>query len=102
MVLPSIVTPARAKALPDRLAPVFSVMLEYARILPVNAVPVPSVAALPTCQNTLPARPLLIMTTDELGAVTSVLAIWKTQTPVGSPRASSTSCPVNGADDVKQ
>ena len=35
------------------LAPVFSVMLVSARMSPTNAVVVPSVAELPTCQNTL-------------------------------------------------
>ena len=53
-LLVSIVTaPFRAKALPDTLAPVFRVMLVSARIFPANAVPVPRVAELPTCQNTL-------------------------------------------------
>src|SRR5690242_7276576 len=102
MLLLSSVTPARAHALPDKLAPVLSVMLEYARMFPVNTVPVPSVAPLPTCQNTLPARPPFPMTTDALGAVVSVLAIWKTHTPLEWPRPSTASCPVNDADDVKQ
>ena len=53
-VLVSIVTaPFRARALPDTLAPVFRVMLVSARIFPTNVVVVPSVAELPTCQNTL-------------------------------------------------
>lgn len=101
-MLLSIVTAWRAKALPCRLAAVFIVMLEYARIFPMKADPVPSVAPLPTCQNTFPGRPLLRITTDELVAVVSVLATWNTQIPLGLPRVSRTSCPVNSADDVKQ
>ena len=52
MVLVSIVTaPFRAKALPQlSVAPVFRVMLVSARMLPWNAVFVPSVAELPTTQ----------------------------------------------------
>ena len=51
----SVVTaPLRAKALPHSiLAPVFRVMLVSARMFPVNAVVVPRVAELPTCQKTL-------------------------------------------------
>ena len=48
-----ITAPVRAKALPDRLVLVVRVMLASARIFPANEVPVPSVAELPTCQNTL-------------------------------------------------
>jgi hypothetical protein len=103
IVLESIVTaPFRAKARPDKLALVFMVMLVSARILPRNVVVVSSVAELPTCQNTLQAFAPLIMTTDELGAVMSVLPIWKTKTALGSPCASSVRIPVKNADDVKQ
>ena len=53
-VLESIVTaPFRARDLPDKVALVLSVMLVSARIFPMNAVPVPIVAELPTCQKTL-------------------------------------------------
>ena len=53
-VLVSIVTaPFRAKALPDTLAPVVSVMLVSARIFPTNVLFVPRTAELPICQNTL-------------------------------------------------
>ena len=99
----SIVTaPFRARALPDILAPVFRVMLSRARILPRNAVPVPRVAELPTCQNTLQPEPLLIMTTDESLAVVSVVPIWKMKTAALLPPASSVNCPVNPADDERQ
>ena len=54
MVLVSIVTaPPDAKALPEMLAFVVSVMLASARMFPSNEVEVPRVAELPTCQNTL-------------------------------------------------
>lgn len=52
--LVSIVTaPVRAKALPDKVVLVVKVMLASARMSPTNAVAVPRVAELPTCQNAL-------------------------------------------------
>ena len=103
MVLVSIVTaPVCAKALPDRFAPVSKVMLAFASILPTNAVVVPSVAELPTCQNTLQLEAPLISSTDAALAVVSVLPIWKMKIPLGSPRPSSVSAPVNCADVSKQ
>ena len=55
-VLPFIVTaPSCANAAPFMLAPEFRVMLVKAIILPTNDVLVPSVAELPTAQNTLHA-----------------------------------------------
>jgi len=56
IVLVSIVTaPFLAKAAPVMVAPVSSVMLVNARIVPLNEVVVPRVAELPTCQKTLQA-----------------------------------------------
>ena len=53
MVFVSIVTaPVSAITLPDTLTLVVTVMLASARMFPANAVPVPSVAELPTCQKT--------------------------------------------------
>jgi hypothetical protein len=52
-------------------------MLVRARIFPANDVAVPSVAELPTCQNTLHSDPPLIITTDEALAVVKVLPILK-------------------------
>jgi len=85
MVLVSSVTAAvSAKALPQNVAPVSSVMLLDARIFPKKAVSVPSVAELPTCQNTpVPAPPLTTSTAEPL-AVVRVLPIWKTQNDRGS------------------
>ena len=78
----SIVTaPWSAMALPDTLAPAVRVMLATARIFPVNAVPVPRVAELPTAQKTSVSGLLPLLTTDELVAVVSVLPILKIQGP---------------------
>jgi hypothetical protein len=59
-------------------------MLVLARIFPSNAVAVPRVAELPTCQNMLgSAGPTNV--TAELDAVVRVLPIWKMKVPVGLP-----------------
>ena len=50
-----VTAPFSAKARPVMVAPVVRVMLVSAMMLPANAVVVPSVAELPTCQNTLQA-----------------------------------------------
>ena len=100
-----VTAPFRANALPSSIvAPVFIVMLVSARMCPSNAVPVPSVAELPTCQNTVHpvSVPPLIVTTDELLAVVSVLPIWKTNCAFGSPKSLRVSVPVNCADDAKK
>src|SRR6266446_8675686 len=74
----SVTAPVRAKTRPVTLAPVVTVSLIFARMLPSNAVFVPSVAELPTCQNTFPAVAPLARTTEDSLAVVSVLLIWKT------------------------
>jgi len=51
----SVTAPVRAKTRPVTLAPVVTVPLIFARMLPSKAVLVPSVAELPTCQNAFPA-----------------------------------------------
>ena len=83
---PSADTP-RAKTLPITVAPVLSEMSWAAIMVPTNAVVVPRVAELPTCQNTLQSGepPLLIGTTDAPEMVVSVLPVLKTQTALGSP-----------------
>ena len=53
VLLSSVTAPLRAKTRPLVVAAVVSVMLESARILPAKLLPVPKVAELPTCQNTL-------------------------------------------------
>ena len=70
------------------------VMLVLTSIVPTSAVPVPSVAELPTCQKTPQGPPLMIDTT-ELLAVVSVLPIWKMKTALGSPPPSSVRMPVS-------
>src|ERR1700692_106951 len=72
----NVTAPLIADALPHPIvAPVLRVMLVSARIFPENAVVVPRVAELPTCQKTfLSVRPLE-KTTAELLAVVSVLPI---------------------------
>ena len=104
-LLLSIVTaPFRARARPEMFAPVVSVMLESARMFPMKLVPVPSVAELPTCQNTLQLLPLpgLITTMDEPLAVVRELPILKMKSALGLPRALRVSVPVNWAEDEKQ
>src|SRR4051812_524037 len=81
---------------------VFMVMLVSARMFPPNVVPVPSVAELPTCQNTLQSWPPLFMITSELLAVVRVLPILKMKTALALPSAFSVSVPVSWADDEKQ
>jgi hypothetical protein len=99
LLVSNVTAPVRANNLPDMLTPVFMVILVSAMIFPLNAVVVPSVAELPTCQNTLQGEALLIRTTDDADAVVSVLPILKTQTALGSPWASSVSAPVNPTED---
>jgi len=102
VLVSSVTAPLRARALPSKMvAPVFRVMLVSARICPSNAVPVPSVAELPICQNTVHPGidPPLIVSNTELLAVVSVLPIWKTNCAFGSPWASRLSVPVSRADD---
>ena len=91
----SVTAPLIAKALPVViLAPVVRVMLVLARIFPSNAVAVPRVAELPTCQNMLgSAGPTNV--TAELDAVVRELPIWKMKVPVGLPVVFSKSAPVN-------
>ena len=55
LLVSSVTAPVCANARPDSEVPVFSVILLSARMLPTIAVAVPSVAELPTCQNTLHA-----------------------------------------------
>jgi hypothetical protein len=47
-----VTAPLRARTRPSTVAPVCRLMLVRARIVPTNLEPVPSVALLPTCQNT--------------------------------------------------
>jgi len=92
----NVTAPFLARARPEAIfAPVFKVMLVSARIFPWNEVVVPRVAEVRTCQNTLQPEPLLVMRTDELLAVVSVLPILKIKTESGLPRPFRVSTPVN-------
>src|SRR5450759_48915 len=95
LLLSSVTAPFRAKVRAVTFAPVFSVMLDSARIFPANDVVVPRVAELPTCQKTLHTDPLLITTTDEPLAVVSVLPILKMKTAPALPWALSVRVPVS-------
>jgi hypothetical protein len=54
VLLSNVTAPVCAKAEPQLIvAPVFKVMLSSARMFPTNSLSVPSVAEVPTCQNTL-------------------------------------------------
>jgi hypothetical protein len=76
MLLVSRVTaPVRARARPEREAPVVIVMLAIAITLPAKLVLVPKVAELPICQNTLQGFTLPVMRTDESLAVVRVVPI---------------------------
>jgi len=74
----SVTEPVNAKTRPLTLAPVVTVSLINARMLPSKAVVVPRVAELVTCQNTFPAVAPLARTTEDLLAVVNVLPILKT------------------------
>ena len=65
-----------------------------ASTLPTRCEPVPSVAELPICQNTLQALELPITTTWLADAVISVDAAWKMKTAFGSPWVLSVIVPV--------
>jgi hypothetical protein len=102
MVLVSRVTdPLRARARPKSWTPVFTVIEVSARMVPWKVEPVPGVAELPTCQNTLQAWvPLMRFTTlDE--AVVSAEPTWMMKTAFGSPCPSRVSVPVMPSVEVE-
>ena len=76
-------------------APVFAVTEVSARTVPTNCVPVPSVAELPTCQNTLHGSAPLIRLTVLSDAVIRVVPAWKMNTASGLPWASRVRVPVS-------
>lgn len=108
MLLPSKVTaPFRANSRPSKtVAPVFAVMDDRARMFPSKAVPVPSVAELPTCQKTLmpgvELLPSLVVTTELPDAVVRVDPIWKTKTGSVRPSPLSVNIPVSCAEEEKK
>jgi hypothetical protein len=76
------------------VALVVAVMDASARIVPTMDESVPSVAELPTCQNTLQGSAPLVSTTVLFDAVINVAADLKTKTASGSPCASRVRVPV--------
>jgi hypothetical protein len=77
-LLSKLTAPVRASALPFSVAPVSRETDACAMTVPANVVLVPSVAELPTCQNTFSdVAPPLRMTWLLVAAVVSVDSIWK-------------------------
>ena len=89
-----VTAPSRASSRPCTSAFVVAVIDARAMIVPTKSVPVPSVAELPTCQNTLHGLAPLISETLLSDAVISVDAAWKMNTALELPCASSVRVPV--------
>jgi hypothetical protein len=100
MVLVSNVTaPLSANTLPATVALVVNVIDVKAKMFPTKAEPVPIVAELPTCQNTLQAWAPLVRFTTLLDAVVSVLAgHWKIKIELGLFWPSRVRVPVNPSE----
>src|SRR6202158_3950723 len=94
-LLSRVTAPLRARARPSTDAPVVTVIDVKARMLPLKAVPVPSVADEPTCQNTLLAWTPPERTTELFDAVMSVLPAWKMNTESAEPVRVSGTVPVS-------
>jgi len=85
LLVSSVTAAVRASARPSTVVPVSSVMDASAIIVPLNTVPVPKVAELPTCQKTLHALAPSIRIIELADAVVSVEPIWKMNTESGLP-----------------
>jgi len=94
-----VTAPLRASARPAMVSPVCTEIDARARMLPVKAEPVPRVAELPTCQNTLQAWAPPVRTTLVAEAVMSVDGAWKMKTAFGSPPASRVSDPLTSSEE---
>jgi hypothetical protein len=98
----SVTAPFSAKTRPRIVTLVVTVMLWFARIVPTNSESLPSVAELPTCQNTLHAWAPFVRTTWLDEAVVSVLdPAWKTNTEAGFPPPFSVSVPVSPIEEAE-
>ena len=95
-----VTAPFRASARPMMVSPVVTVIDCSARMLPVKAECVPSVAELPTCQKTLQGSAPLMRRTSLAESVTSVEPTWKMKTASGLPCASSVSVPPTSSEVV--
>jgi hypothetical protein len=96
-----VTAPFRARTRPSTVAPVVSVMLVRAMTVPRKAEPVPRVAELPTCQNTLHAWAPLIRATWLPDAVVRLDPAWNTNTEFGLPAASNVSVPVSPSEEAE-
>ena len=81
----NVTAPLRANSRPVIEAPVVALTEVNASTVPTNTEFVPSVAELPTCQNTLHAVAPPISATLLVEPVMSVLAAWNTKTALGLP-----------------
>ncbi len=91
----------RAYKPPWTLTAEFAVTDAWAMTFPINCVPVPSVAELPTFQYTLQAFAPLISTMEEAVAVVRVEPILNTNKLFAEPWPSSVSTPVIPAEEAK-
>lgn len=80
-----VTAPLRANSRPEIDAPVVALTEVNASTVPTNVEFVPSVAELPTCQNTLHAVAPPVSATLLPEPVMSVLAPWNTNTALGLP-----------------
>ena len=101
VLVSSVTAPFRASTRPSTVAPVVTVMLVRAMIVPRKLDPVPSVAELVTCQKTLQDWAPLIRFTWLPDAVVSEEPAWKTKTAFGSPAAFSVSTPVSPIEEAE-
>ncbi len=102
VLLSRLTWPTRASRRPVTSAPVAAVIDWSARIVPTNTESVPSVAELPTCQNTLHGLGVLMTATTLPDAVVSAVPILKTNSASGLPWKSRVRAPLNKASEVKQ
>src|SRR5690606_36310388 len=89
VVLPRVTAPLIARARPSRLAPAFRVIEVSARMEPAKSAEVLRVAELPTCQKTVEASAPLARMIWLPEAASRVEVVWKIQTMLESPPASS-------------
>jgi hypothetical protein len=99
MLLSRVTVAPNAKTPPLDTAWVLSVTEVAARIFPWNTLPVPKVAELPTCQNTLHANPPPVSTTLDPDAVIREDPIWKYHASLAEPVPARVKVPVTAAEE---
>lgn len=99
--VPEACSPASRR--PSTVAALSTEMLAEARMVPRNVEPEPSVAELPTCQNTLHDWAPLTSTTALPDPVVKVVPAWNTNTAPDLPPPSSVSGtgPVNDSEEAE-